>query len=302
MHESFLRHRRWRDLKGAAALCAVSIALYLWHDPLDGPNGGTWLGYALGTVGALMIVGLAWLGMRKRQYASGVGTVRGWVSAHVYFGLALLVVATLHTGFQFGLNLHTLSYALMVLVIASGVVGIVVYSRYPRLITDHRAQATREGWLEEVLDLNERAIQLADQISPDVHRFVLRSVERLRLGGSWREQLAGAGSDPGTTEISALTEILRKKLAAAGSDSSAETEQVIVLTESRILMGQRDPAVERLKQLLELLIRRNELTARVNRDVEMHARMQAWLYLHVPLTAALLAALLAHIVTVFLYR
>src|SRR5690349_11484726 len=167
----------------------------------------------------------------------------------------------------------------MVLVIASGVVGVVVYSRYPRLITDHRAQATREGWLEEVLDLNERAIQLADQVSPDVHRFVLRSVERLRLGGSWREQLAGAGSDRGD-----------------------ETEQVIVLTESRILMGQRDPAVERLKQLLELLIRRNELTARVNRDVEMHARMQVWLYLHVPLTAALLAALLAHIVIVFLYH
>jgi hypothetical protein len=301
MHESFLRHRRWRDLKGAAALCAASIALYLWHDPLDGPNGGTWLGYALGTLGALMIVGLAWLGVRKRQYASGVGTVKGWVSMHVYFGVALLVVATLHTGFQFGANLHTLAYALMVLVIASGVVGIVVYSRYPRLITDHRAQATREGWLEEVLDLNERAIQLADQISPEVHRFVLRSVERLRLGGSWREQLAGAGSDPGTTEISALTEILRKKL-SAGESEGDDTEQVIVLTESRILMGQRDPAIERLKQLLELLIRRNELTARVNRDVEMHARMQVWLYLHVPLTAALLAALLAHVVTVFLYR
>jgi hypothetical protein len=301
MHESFLRHRRWRDLKGAAGLCAVSIALYLWHDPLDGPNGGTWLGYTLGTPGTLMIVGLAWLGMRKRQYASGLGTVKGWVSAHVYFGLALLVVATLHTGFQFGANLHTLAYVLMVLVIASGVVGIVVYARYPRLITDHRAQATREGWLEEVLDLNERAIQLADQISPDVHRFVLRSVERLRLGGSWREQLAGAGATPGTTEISALTEILRKKLGAAGSEND-DTEQVIVLTESRIVMGQRDPAIERLKQLLELLVRRNELTSRVNRDVEMHARMQVWLYLHVPLTAALLAALFVHIVTVFLYR
>jgi len=304
VHESFLRHERWRYLKAAAALCFVAIALYLWHDPLDGPNGGTWLGYALGTLGALMIVWLAWLGVRKRRYASNLGTVKGWVSAHVYFGLALLVIATLHTGFQFGLNLHTLAYALMVLVIASGVWGIVVYTRYPRLITDHHAQATRAAWLEDVLDLNERAIQLADQISPDVHRFVLRGAERVHFGGNWREQMFGPGGDAGAGEMSALTEILRKKLGATVAERAAvaDAEQVILLTEDRIMMSERDPAIERLKQLLELLTRRNDLAARVNQDVQMHARLQIWLYLHVPLTAALLAALIAHIVAVFLYR
>lgn len=304
MHESFLRHERWRYLKGAAALCLVAIVIYLWHDPLDGPNGGTWLGYTLGTLGALLIAWLAWLGVRKRQYASNLGTVRGWVSAHVYLGLALLVIATLHTGFQFGANLHTLAYLLMVLVIASGVVGILVYARYPRLITDHRAQATREAWIEEVLDLNERAIQLADRISPDVHRFVLRGAEQVPLGGTWREQLLGARGDGGTGEMNALTEILRKKLTASEKERAAvaDAEQIIVLTESRIMMSERDPAVERLKQLLELLTRRNDLAARVNHDVRMHARLQIWLYLHVPLTGALLAALTAHIVAVFLYR
>lgn len=304
LHESFLRHRRYLYLKAAAGLCVVTAALYLWHDPLDGPNGGTWLGYTLGTVGALMIVWLAWLGVRKRQFASNLGTVKGWVSAHVYLGLALLVVATLHTGFQFGANLHTLAYLLMVLVIASGVFGVVVYGRYPRLITDHRAQATREAWMEEVLDLNERAIQLADQISPDVHRFVLRSAERVRLGGSWREQLFGVRGDAAVAEMNALTEILRKKLGASQNEraAAADAEQVIVLTDSRIMMSERDPALERLKQLLELLTRRNDLAERINRDVQMHARLQIWLYLHVPLTAALLAALFAHIVTVFLYR
>jgi hypothetical protein len=301
MHESFLRHARWRYLKAAAALCAVASIAYLWHDPLDGPNGGTWLGYTLGTLGALLIAWLAWLGVRKRQYASNLGTVRGWTSAHVYLGLALLVIATLHTGFQFGANLHTLAYVLMVLVIASGVVGIVVYARYPRLITDHRAQATREAWIEEVLDLNDRAIQLADQISPDVHRFVLRGAEQVPLGGTWREQLFGARGDGGVGEMDALTEILRRKLSATAAER-ADAEQIIVLTESRIMMSERDPAVERLKQLLELLTRRNDLAARVNRDVRMHARLQVWLYLHVPLTGTLLAALTAHIVAVFLYR
>jgi hypothetical protein len=304
VHESFLRHSRWRYLKAAVALCVVASALYLWHDPLDGPNGGTWLGYTLGTLGALLIAWLAWLGVRKRRYASNLGSVKGWVSAHVYLGLALLVIATLHTGFQFGPNLHTLAYVLMVLVIASGVWGITVYTRYPRMITDHRSQATREAWLEEVLELNERAIALADRISPDVHRFVLRSAERLRLGGSWREQLFYKGGGAAGSELGALTEILRKKLTASEAERAAVTdsEQVILLTDDKIMLSERDPAIERLKQLLELLTRRNDIAARVNQDVQMHGRLQVWLYVHVPLTAALLAALTAHIIAVFLYR
>jgi hypothetical protein len=301
MHESFLRHDRWRYLKVAAALCVAAVIAYAWHAPMDGPNGGTWLGYTLGTIGALLIVWLAWLGVRKRQYGSRFGTVKGWVSAHVYLGLALLVVATLHTGFQFGPNIHTVAYVLMVLVIASGAYGVIAYARYPRVITDNRSQATREGWLEELLDLNERAIRLGDEIGPDVHRFVLRSAERLQLGGGWREQLFDTEHAAGAPEVTAIAEILRKKVAGSVAER-ADAEQVILLTESRIMMSERDPTVERLKQLLELLMRRNELAARINRDVQAHGRMQIWLYFHVPLTAALLAALVAHIVSVFLYR
>jgi hypothetical protein len=302
MHESFLRHRRWLFLKAAAGLCVAVIALYAWHEPMDGPNGGTWLGYTLGTLGAVLIVWLAWLGVRKRRYSRGRSTVKAWVSAHVYLGLALLLIATLHTGFQFGLNIHTLSYALMILVIASGVYGVVAYARYPRVITDNRSEATRDAWLEEILDLNERAIRLADELGADVHRFVLRSAERLQLGGSWRDQLFGARSPAGAPELMAIAEILRKKLGASALERSSQMEGVILLTDEQITVSERDPSLERLKHLLELLTRRNELAARINRDVQAHARMQAWLYLHVPLTAALLAALAAHVVVVFLYR
>ena len=301
LHESYLRHDDWRYLKAAAALCAVALALYAWHDPMDGPNGGTWLGYTLGIVGTAIIVTLALLGVRKRRYSSGAGTVKGWVSAHVYLGLALLVIATLHTGFQFGLNLHTLAYALMVLVIVSGVYGVVAYARYPRLITENRAQATREAWLDEILDINERAIKLADEITPDLHRTVLHSAEHLRIGGGWREQLLHAGADARGEEITKVGDFLRRKLGATAEDRTQGSEDMIFLGTTSIVTAERDPELERVKRLLELLTRRNELVDRVNRDVQAHARLQIWLYFHVPLTAALLAALAAHIVSVFLY-
>lgn len=302
LHESFLRHREWFYLKAAAALCAAALALYAWHDPLDGPNGGTWLGYALGTVGAALVVWLAWLGVRKRRYGTGVGTVKGWLSAHVYLGLALLLIATLHTGFQFGLNLHTIAYGLMVLVIASGAYGLVAYARYPRIITENRAQATREAWLDEILELNERAIPLADSITPDLHRTVLHSAEQLSIGGGWRDQLLGPRADARREEMDKVGDLLRRKLGATAGERATGVEEMIFLSTTAIVTADRDPELERLKQLLELLTRRNELVDRLNRDVQAHARLQVWLYLHVPLTAALLAALAAHIVAVFLYR
>lgn len=299
MHESFLRHDRWRYLKVATVLCIAAVTTYAWHDPVVGPNGGTWLGYTLGTIGALLILWLSWLGVRKRRYRSTLGTVKGWLSAHVYLGLALLLIATLHTGFQFGPNVHTLAYALMVLVIASGVYGVVAYARYPQVITDNRAQATRQAWLDEVLELNERAIGLADAIGPEVHRLVLTATERLRIGGDWRQQLRDPRGGTGD-EVAQIGDILRRKLGADAAARSEAAEEVIFLA-TQIIVSERDHSLDRLKQLLELLTRRNELVQRLNRDVQAHARLQIWLYLHVPLTAALLAALAAHVTIVFLY-
>jgi ABC-type transport system involved in cytochrome bd biosynthesis fused ATPase/permease subunit len=50
-----------------------------------------------------------------------------------------------------------------------------------------------------------------------------------------------------------------------------------------------------------LLTRKAELLGRVRRDIQYKAMMDIWLFVHVPLTFALLAALVAHILSVFFY-
>ena len=141
-HQSILAYARYRYLKIATVAVVVAIAAYAWDRPPNGRYGGTWLGYTLGTVGALLIFWLLYFGVRKRRYASNAGMVQGWLSAHCYLGTTLIVIVTLHAAFKLGWNVHTLAYVLMLVVIFSGFYGVYAYLRYPRVMTDNLADDT----------------------------------------------------------------------------------------------------------------------------------------------------------------
>lgn len=303
-HVGFLRHRSYRDLKIAVLLCIVACVLYVFHSPIDGPNGGTWLGYGLGGLGAFIILLLTWLGVRKRRYGRGPGQVKGWLSAHVYLGLALIVIGTLHTGFQLGWNVHSLAYVLMLVVILSGIYGILVYSRLPEEITELRRGQTRDAMLAEVEEFNTQALNLADLLSPDIHRVIVRSIDRIRIGGSVREQLFGPReAERKEYEVFEQTLVKRVEKLSTSLRRSKDAQSTVMFMASQIVKSSAHNEQEagRIQQLLDILGRRKELVERLNRDVILHARMQIWLYLHVPLTFALLAALITHVISVFLY-
>ncbi|MGH8506238.1 MAG: hypothetical protein ACRETM_09780 [Stenotrophobium sp.] len=300
----YLAHAGFRYLWLSVGLCLAALIAYLWSQPAEGANGGTWLGYTLGVIGVLLIAGLTLLGVRKRSYRSNLGSVRGWASAHVYLGLALTVVVTLHSGFHFGWNVHTLAYVLMLLVVASGVYGTIAYWRYPALIAANRDQGTREIWLAELDDINQQSLKLSDGLDANVHRVILASIDRIRIGGDVRAQLFEArtadrlGYERIERELTTTGRFTTQQLSPFLRTQTAASTVAFMAQE--VVGGERQHA--QAQKLLDLLTRRRDLVARINRDIRMHARMQIWLYLHVPLTFALLAALVAHIVCVFIYR
>ena len=55
------------------------------------------------------------------------------------------------------------------------------------------------------------------------------------------------------------------------------------------------------KDVFGLLLRKQQLLERARRDLRHKAVLDLWLYFHVPLAFMLLAALVAHVVVVFLY-
>lgn len=304
MHESFLAYRSFRYLKLSLALMLLSVLGYLLHDPSEPPSGSTWLGYTLGTIGGLLILWLLWFGVRKRQYYSRLGQVTGWLSGHVYLGSALLVVATLHCGFQFNWNVHTLTYVLMVMVIASGFYGVFTYVRYPTQLTQNRGGIQVEVMLAEIADLDRQCLVLADRIGDKVHQIMLRSIERTSFGGSlWKNPLPSLekGVKELAEELKLIPRIIQQQTRPAPLPQEGGDESTVFFMADQLASIQSSARAEQVRRLLDLITSKKALATRVQQDRKYHALMKLWLYLHVPLSIALLAALIAHVISVFFY-
>ncbi len=295
MHQSILSYKRARYLLWASLMCIGAIAAYWLDDTAGPPNGGTALGYILGAIGALLILWLMWFGIRKRSYRSRLGSVQGWLSAHVYLGLGLITVVTLHTGFQFGWNVHTLAYVLMLLVVLSGLVGVFCYMHFPKVITDESGESSVESLIRQIEDIDRQALRLAGEIDDETHEKVLRSIRRNTIGGNWLQLLFARGRG-GRVEAFAGAD------AGDGREDDTEMSETMMFMASHIARGRLDKG-DAIRRLSDLLIgQKAQLQRQLRRNLQLKAFLDIWLYLHVPLSFALLAALIAHLVSVFFYR
>jgi hypothetical protein len=272
---SFLRHRSFVYLKAALALSAVATLGYLLIDAEPRPNGGTPYGYLLGTVGAGMIIWLSLLGIRKRTFDGGNWRLKGWTSAHVYLGLSLIVIGTLHTGFQLGWNVHTLAYVLMMIVILSGVWGISVYATLPKVMSANRDQTTEAQMLASLRSIDRQLHDAAQPLSQNQAELVRSSLDQDPFGGG----------------------ILRRMGNRYATCKTRKAHDDILLVMGSQPGGKDDP----LEKVGSLLGRKRAILARTRKHLQLKAMLEIWLYLHVPLTFALIAALVAHIVSVFFY-
>ena len=267
-HISFLKHRGYPCLWVALLLVLVTSLGYAWIDQEPRPNGGSWYGYTLGSIGLILIVWLSLLGVRKRRISEGQWSLKGWTSAHVYLGLSLIVVGTLHTGFQIGWNVHTLAYLLMMIVILSGIWGVYAYAALPKPLSTNRKQMTRGDMIDQIaaLDLQiDRAAQPLGRAEADLILGALR--QDIFLGGVFSRL---TGLYPGCATTRALAGI---------SPSSSEAAE----------------------KVHDLLTKRADQLGQIRRQLRTRAMLEVWLFIHIPATIALLAALLAHVISVFYY-
>ena len=216
-----------------------------------------------------MILWLTALGIRKRRMTPGAWSLKAWTSAHVYLGLSLLVIGTLHTGFQFGYNVHTLAYVLMVVVILSGMFGVLAYATLPRALSENRGELTEAQMLDNLRAID-RQLHDAGQPLDQAHARMVEAAigEDVFAGGLWARLAGRTPSGPTRHARDAIGEV----------HGEAATDKVEALLDRKLM-----------------------ILDQVRRHLRIRALLEIWLYVHVPVTMALIAALIAHIVSVFFY-
>ena len=292
IHTDILSYGGARYLKWALVLISLSLLVYVnQFNGVQPPNGGTWQGYTTGTVGALLILWLSILGIRKRQYRSNVGSVAGWTSAHVYLGTAVLVVATFHSSAQIGWNIHSLAYVLLCVVVFSGFFGIYLYLSLPRKSLAARNGRSREQLFDELHTLNDEAKSLAQNCSTEISVSVDSAVNGTKIGGNSLTQIRGSDKSVMQIEIDGRSKQVSNK----------DQKQILSLIAERLPSALKETEVKPLRELLSVMSRRQVLVRRINTDIRLQASMRFWLFVHVPFTVALIVSLVIHIIVTFLY-
>ena len=268
--ETFISYRGYRWLIVTAVASILSVIIYAVNDPVGGRNGGTVIGYTYGTLATLGIVWLMSYGARKRAYHSALGTVQGWLSAHVWIGISLLLLVPLHSGFSFGCNVHTLAYALMVVTIVSGIWGVVNYSTLAARIESHRGGVTSAQILEQLqslsADINSMCQGKSDAFLACSQRF-----------------------DP-PLSVGLLSLLKRRKFLQVDQKIAGEA-----LT--KIPEGERDEALK----VYALIDQKCDLMTVLLEEARIKALLRLWLFIHVPVSIALCVALAIHILSVFFF-
>ncbi|HXU44039.1 MAG TPA: hypothetical protein VN783_00820 [Thermoanaerobaculia bacterium] len=261
---------RWRNATLVAL--AATIAYYVRSARREFPHGGSRTGVALGVLAVAAIAVLLYFGVRKRSYRSRFGRLETWLLSHVYLGLLSFVFVLLHTGFRFHDRLALSAFAVLILVVATGIWGALLYQRVPRLLSEVETNLPPERVSEQLNQFASAMARLASGRSDAFRAVYLRLLGESLPGAlaGWRI-LAGGASKERQRDWSAL-------LARVGADEQGDLRQLLVLSRQRRVLHRRFVIQKRAKNLLEV-----------------------WLYLHVPLSIALVALVAAHLISVFYF-
>jgi hypothetical protein len=264
----------WR----ASLLAGLALMLgYIYFNRDVTPSGATFIGLIYGAIGLVAILLLLFLGVRKRWYTSRLGTVQGWTSAHIYLGLLTLLIIPMHAGFHFGWNVHSLAFALLVLTVLSGMVGVILYLLVPRWLTQSESG------------------MLPDKIESEINRL-LGEMEVLASGkfGAFR------GFYLGEMQRARPTKMMGWRILFRGLDRTAvlaaRTQEFSKFVSKIPKSDQED-----YSQFFGLVLKKAEIENALARQMRLKNALEVWLFVHVPASMALLVAVAIHLIVVMTY-
>ena len=150
-------------------------------------------------------------------------------------------------------------------------------------MTANRRGVSLNEMMQQIADLDRECSDVAMGLSNEINDIVHHARENTKLGGGLMRQLSGRDPDCATTAAINRVQELSAKIGGAEDDAAASLDRT------------------HLRRLIVRLDRKAELLERARKDIRFQALMRVWLLFHIPISFALFAALLAHVVSVFFY-
>ena len=284
-------HKDWAIGAGVATLVAAVLYLLTRNSAQLKPYGGTAWGIFLGSCALGLMVFAALLGLRKRFLGLRIGRLQKWMRGHLWLGLLTVPFVLFHAGFLMGGPLTAVLLVLTFIVGISGVLGAILQHVLPTMLT---REVTMETIFEQIPHIREQLREEGQALvvaacAPQPAKAAAAKADAASAAGG-----VATATMPVNTGAEALQHFWETQLAPFLIESSGRSvlaspsgSEAAFRRLRTMLPAQVHPTVETLESLAEE-------ARQLKRQEMIHYWLHGWLFVHVPLSYALLALATIH--------
>lgn len=249
-------------------------ALWFWSDRVAGQLGDPEIVTGWSLLALMLFLGA--FNVRKKLAAFNLGRVRAWLALHVAGGVLAVAIFIVHTGTVWPTGLYEqFMTALFWAVSATGVLGLAIIVTYPKRLTDSGREIIYERIPNELYSIRERAEAEVIACTAESGTSTLSDHYEETLDWYFRRPRFYVNYVVGGNQ------------AEAWLRSHGEAVR-------RYLSDKETPYLDRLLDLAEDKVK-------IDRQYACQDVMRKWLVAHVPISVALIAASIWHLILVYVY-
>jgi hypothetical protein len=259
--------------------------------------GGSTLGLIFGTIAALIFLFSSALGIRKKKRLWRIGNVQMWLRAHLWLSFFTIPLICFHSGFNMG-GPHT-SWLMVIysMVMGSGFFGVAMQHFLPRVMKERLSAEVvyeqiphlRELIFEEALKLRSEVREIEREVKGRV--AAVEGIPQLESAEDTSAQIIGDFLDEECLPYLRAGRRRARRRQLGDRRTSDDLFRLLKVNSSEKLRAR----VEDMQQWCN--DRRN-----MDLQVRLHHWLHGWLFLHVPLSFALLVMTAWHIYIALLFR
>ena len=284
------------------------------------PGGSSAPGFTYGVIGGSIMLFEFFLWPRKKLRTWRIGRAQTWMRAHIWLGLLTVPLIVFHSGFRLGESLSAVLMMLFIIVILSGLWGLACQQLIPKRMLSEIPGETIYSQIDRAIGfLMSEAEQIVNATCGDRKETIAAPrPERVAFTPSGENHLTvGAMRKVGNVQGKVLT-TLSSSEPIAGSERIGELYDATIATflrdgnesKSPLVSANRSASIfedlrtrvapaahDAVAMLEDLCSQRRQF----DRQRTMHRWLHGWLLVHLPLSVALIALMLVHVVVTLKY-